>query len=270
MGTGRLLSTGSPTVGTGRATASVTRLPGDFPLIRKEFRAGVEDPAHWAYWRREQLAYSSRLLPDGPEFRAPKCYGISAGVVYLEDVIGRPEHPAVAARRLGAWQAHTEIPKVDWLTGHQLAQRITAKELDWRLVDADPRLAGIWARRFELLAELEGVPRVLSHGDFHRDHLIAAADTTVVLDWATLGMSPVGADLAHLALSTLEDLWEPYLAGLGGRFDAEAVRVGYQITLALTGTSRVHWMRSRGVEELPEAYEDFVLRASGNSCIPSP
>jgi hypothetical protein len=80
----------------------------------------------------------------------------------------------------------------------------------------------------------------------------------VVFDWATLGVSPVGADLAHLALSTLDDLVADYLVGLEGRFDPAAVRAGYRTTLALTGASRVHWMLSRGVP-VPQGYEDFLL-----------
>jgi hypothetical protein len=194
----------------------------------------------------------------GPGLVAPRCYGVVDDVVYLQDVVGTPESPHVAARRLGAWQAGTPVPDLPWLAGHQLAQRVAVSDLDWAAVDADPRLASIWSRRHELLAALRSVPDVLSHGDFHIGHLVAADDATVVLDWATLGISPVGADLAHLALSTLDDLVADYLAGLEGRFDPVAVRLGYGTTLALTGASRVHWMRSRGVP-VPQGYEDFVL-----------
>ena len=101
-------------------------------------------------------------------------------------------------------------------------------------------------------------PEVLSHGDFHIGHLVAADDATVVLDWATLGISPVGADLAHLALSTLDDLVADYLVGLADRFDPEVVRVGYRTTVALTGASRIHWMLSRGAP-VPRGYAEFVI-----------
>ena len=94
---------------------------------------------------------------------------------------------------------------------------------------------------------------MLSHGDFHIGHLIAADDVTIVLDWGTLSAAPVGADLAHLALSTGADLLDPYLAGLGGRFDAALVARGYRVTMALTAASRVHWMRSRDMP-IPESY----------------
>jgi hypothetical protein len=81
--------------------------------------------------------------------------------------------------------------------------------------------------------------------------------TTVALDWATLGTGPVGADLASLALSTCRDLLGHYLADLNGRFDKPVVELGYRVTLALTGASRVHWMLSRGVQP-PNEYVEFV------------
>jgi hypothetical protein len=235
-------------------------------MVRKEFRplatgrhaAGAADPRHWAYWRRESLAYASGVLPTGPGLAAPRCYGVVDDVVYLQVVEGAPESPRVAARRLGAWQAGTPVPDLPWLAGHQLAQRLAVSDLDWAAVDADARLASIWSRRHDLIAGLRSVPEVLSHGDFHIDHLVAADDATVVLDWATLGISPVGADLAHLALSTLDDLVADYLVGLADRFDPEEVRVGYCTTVALTGASRIHWMLSRGVP-VPHGYVDFVI-----------
>jgi len=261
--------------GTGAATGAVTRLAGRaraggrehaFSLIRKEFRplsggrhaAGALDPRHWAYWRREPLAYASGVLPRGPGLAAPRCYGVVAAAGFLQDVGPAGESARVAARRLGEWHASAPIPEVPWLAGHQLAQRLAVTELDWTGVAAAPRLASLWAERAGLLAALHSVPGVLSHGDFHIDHLVAAGDTTVVLDWATLGVSPVGADLAHLALSTYEDLMPDHLAGLGDRFAEDAVRTGYRTTLALTAASRIHWMASAGIR-MPDGYVGFVL-----------
>ncbi|GAA3234443.1 phosphotransferase family protein [Nonomuraea helvata] len=265
--------------GTGAATGAVTRLSGvarcggdevPFSVVRKEVRpvrsgrhapyAG--DPRHWAYWRREPLAYASGLLPTGPELAAPRCHGVVGDVMYLADVRGRPEQPGRAARRLGAWQARAAVPDVPWLAGHQLAQRLLAAGA-WTPVDADPRVARLWRRRDELLAELARLPVVLTHGDFSAGNLMDSAGVTVVLDWATLGAAPVGADLAALALTTFMDPVEDYLAGAGGRFERADVELGYRATLALTGAGRVHWMLSRGMR-LPDGYEDFILsRAPG-------
>lgn len=259
------------TGGTGAATAAVTRLRVWFEgeeapirLVRKDFMPlstgrhaeAAADPRHWAYWRRELLAYESGAVPAGPGLAAPHSYGTTDQSLYLQDVSGEVEEPRVAARRLGTWEAGAAIPDVPWLAGHQLAQRIAVSDLDWSKVESP--LASVWPRRHEILADLRAVPTVLSHGDFHAVHLIAGGDTTVVLDWGTLGLSPAGADLAHLALSTLDDLFDDYMAGAGSRLDPAAVRLGYRSTLALTAASRVHWMRSRGVP-VPAGYEEFVL-----------
>ena len=89
-------------------------------------------------------------------------------------------------------------------------------------------------------------------------NLHVVGDDVVALDWATLGMEPVGFDLAHLALSTGADPMPSYLAtdvsALGG---PERVRDGYAASLALVGASRFHWMLARGIEP-PDWYADFV------------
>ncbi|WP_063828714.1 aminoglycoside phosphotransferase family protein [Actinopolymorpha alba] len=261
--------TGAATAGVARVTARVRYAGNVHPivLVRKAFQpltsgphaSASTDPRHWAYWRRELLAYQASLLPTGPGLAAPRCYGVAGNEIYLEYVSGPAESPHLAGRRLGAWQASTPIPELPWLAGHQLAQRIAVSELDWTTVPADPRLVALWSRRHELLAKLRGVPTVLSHGDFHAGNLRACADTedTVVFDWGTLGISPVGADLAHLALSSFDDLVDDYLAGAAGWFASDSVRTGYEVTLALTGASRLHWMLSRGVP-VPDGYADFV------------
>jgi hypothetical protein len=99
------------------------------PLTGGRHAAAATDPRHWACWRREPLAYAAGLLPSGPGLSAPRCYGVVDDVVYVADVTGQAESPAVAARRLGAWQAATAVPDVPWLAGHQLAQRIAVSSL---------------------------------------------------------------------------------------------------------------------------------------------
>ncbi|WP_204056943.1 phosphotransferase [Microbispora corallina] len=260
----------------GAATGVVTRLSGlaqldhdqvAFTVIRKACRpvtagrhaAGAADPRHWAYWRREPLAYASGLLPEGPGLTSPRCYGVIDDVIYLADVGTTPQSPHVAAHQLGRWQANSTVPDVPWLSGHQLAQRIAVSELDWTGMDVHPHIPALWRRRRELLKRLDGVPRVLVHGDFSGGNLIAADDGagTVVLDWATFGVGPVGADLASLTLTTLGRHLADYLDGSAGCFDAGDVELGYRVTLALTGAGRIHWMLSRGMT-LPAGYIDFI------------
>ncbi|WP_155368541.1 hypothetical protein [Catellatospora vulcania] len=144
-----------PLGGDGAATAAVTLLTGTlrrgqtehpFALVRKQFRplpsgrhaSGSHDERHWAYWRRELLAYASELLPTGPGPAAPRCLGVTDDAVYLAQVTGPRADPRTAARQLADWQTRTPVPDVSWLAGHQLAQRIAVTELDWTAVDAPP------------------------------------------------------------------------------------------------------------------------------------
>ncbi|MET9022388.1 phosphotransferase [Actinopolymorpha sp. NPDC004070] len=176
--------------------------------------------------------------------------------VYLEHVPPAAADGELAAKHLARWQSETTTPGVPWLSGHQLAQRIEATHLDWSAVE-DARAEALWSDRGRLLARLASVPMVLSHGDFHLDNLRADAGDTVALDWGTFGLAPVGADLAHLALSVREDLVPAYLAAVGGRFEEHQVVDGYRCTLVLVGASRVHWMLARGIEP-PQGYVDFL------------
>jgi Phosphotransferase enzyme family len=270
------VTTKTPLAGsTGAATSRVTRIRGtaqctdgrsrSFALVRKEISPlssgphveAARHPRHWAYWLREPFAYASGALPSGPGLSAPRCYGVIDTTIYLEDVTGRRESPGRAAYRLGRWQATAVPPDVPWLGGHQLAQRIVVSDLAWSGVAADERAVEIWNRRHEILAMLERVPVALTHGDFHLANLVHKQGETVVLDWGTLGLSPVGADLAHLALSTLSDVTSDYLAGVQRTFSTEAVLAGYRGTLALVGASRLHWMLAAG-HDVPAGYLDFV------------
>jgi hypothetical protein len=247
--------------GTGAATATVERLSADTgrgpvtvvaktlrPLASGRHAAGAGDPAHWAYWRREALAYASGLLPAGPGLRAPRCYAVAGDTVYLEDVPDHPEDVATAAARLTEWQARTPIPDAAWLARDQLAQRIAVSVLDWAAAGLDPALARIWARRHELLGQIADAPTVVSHGDFHGGQIRAVGEDTVVLDWGTFGVAPAGADHAHLALSAVADL----SAALPG-----PAKPGYRVTLLLTGASRAHWMAAHGVP-IPPGYVDLI------------
>jgi hypothetical protein len=262
----------------GAATGTVTRLLGaarwgdhcvSFTMIHKACRplterrhaASAADLRHWANWQREPLAYSSGLLPAGPGLAAPRCYGVIDHDIYLADESSTPESPSTAAHRLGRWQAGTTRPDtLPWLSGHQLAQRIAVSDLNWANLDVHPRIPALWEQRDELLEHLSQLPQVLVHGDFSQGNLRASDDgrTTIVLDWATLGTGPVGADLASLALTTLGRHLPDYLDGLDGRFTAADVAFGYRATLALTGASRIHWMLTRGVTP-PTHYTDFII-----------
>jgi len=241
---------------------------GSVSVVRKTFRplssgrhaVASRAPDHWAYWRRELLAYPSGLLPRGPALRAPRLLGTVGDVLYLEYVGEIRPSPEQAAHDLGRWHQQDRGRAEPWLARHQLAQRLAVTDLDWSTVDVDSRLPEIWDRRHELLAALGSVPSGIAHGDFSTGNLRTDGTTTVALDWATLGVSPVGTDLAHLALASLTDSLVPsYRQGLQGRYRADDIDLGYRTTLVLVGTSRVHWMASRSIAP-PPGYVDFVCQ----------
>lgn len=259
----------------GAATGQVVRLVGEFrsgngetepfTLIRKTLRPVTSgrhapfanDPGHWAYWRRELLAYPSGILPNGPGLSAPRCYGIEGSDLYLEDVGSEPETADRAAAHLAAWQAGTPVPDFPWLTQDQLGQRLDVTDLDWSAVDADSRVVRLWDRRDILRDRLAGLPRVLSHGDYSLGNLTARGADTVAFDWSTLGIAPVGADLAHLALSASQDPTTDYLEAASATWREQDVVDGFRSTLALVGASRTHWMLSGG-RDVPIWYVDFI------------
>lgn len=103
-----------------------------FELRPPEADAEANDiPSDYAYWKREPLAFESRLF-DGLSggLRAPDCYGVDwrghdAALVWLEELTDDPagdwpiERYAVAARHLGdfngAYLAGRPLPDETWL-----------------------------------------------------------------------------------------------------------------------------------------------------------
>lgn len=240
-------------------------------LVRKSFSKLGSGPHatasrrldHWAHWGRELTAYRSGILPTAADLRAPRLFGVVDETLYLEYVGDQQPTAAQAAVGLGRWHHadHTADHAEDypWFARHQLAQRLAVSDLDWSTVDLDARLREIWQRRSAYLSDLKALPWSITHGDFSTGNLRLHGGDLIALDWATLGVSPVGFDIAHLALAALDNsLVEDYLHELQGRYEADAVHFGYRITVALVGASRAHWMASRSIP-LPPGYLDFIL-----------
>lgn len=258
--------------GTGAASGRVELITAELPgtvaqrLIRKTFEplhtgphaAGSQSPDHWSYWRRELIAYPSGILPQGPALRAPRLFGVADDALYIEYVGERPATTEEAASSVGRWHRRDHTPNQPWLANDQLAQRIAVTRLDWSAVEVDRRLPALWDQRHDWLSQVDALPRCITHGDFSTGNLRVDRSGVIALDWATLGLSPVGFDLAHLALATQDESLLPiYLDGLTGRFRAADVELGYRITVCLVGASRAHWMVSRSLP-LPAGYTDFI------------
>lgn len=205
-----------------------------------------------------------------------------------------PRH-LLAARHLGAFNGtylgQRPLPSCPWLGREYLRQRIEQTDAagglplfddptTWRhdllrgAFDADTgeRLSRLWAERHRLLDALDRLPQTLRHGDAHRSNLFARRvhtgdEVTTAIDWGTMGIGPVGAELVEVALGRFvatellateetggtggtggteiaERLFESYVDGLraaGWTGDAKLPRFGFAATTALTGASRLHW-----------------------------
>ena len=103
------------------------------------------------------------------------------------------------------------------------------------------------------LAKLDSLPETLSHGDTYPTNFMSRIDKsgreqTVALDWALLGLQPLGYDLGQFvfgAISSLksvereeiiDSLFEAYVQGLrdeGVSLEMELVRYGFVVSAAL-------------------------------------
>lgn len=233
----------------------------------------------WSLPMREPLAYDSGLLETLPPFlRAPRClrYDRQGGRhhLWLED-LGSDDAPwslsdyARAARQLGrfngAYLEQRPVPSVAWLSrdwlrswlaegaaaidelprhrGHPLVRRVYPPNLC-------RELARVWTHRESLLQALDRLPQVLCHHDAFRRNLFLRSGQLFAVDWAFLGIGPVGSELAPLVSASATFLgigraqWEALertataaygqgLAGAGWRGPPELPRFGFAASSAL-------------------------------------
>jgi hypothetical protein len=189
----------------------------------------------------------------------------------LEDVDGRPgeewdlDDYGAAAEALG--RAHAPfltgrpLPDYDWLSRRFLREYSVEKPVDWNLLDDDrawaqplvrdhfpPELREgarrLHARREELYAVSEALPRTLCHLDFWPKNLFRRPDGAIVaIDWGFAGDGSIGEDVGNLILDTVFDHFQPaarlpmieaavfdaYVSGLRSgewRGDPKLVRLG--------------------------------------------
>jgi hypothetical protein len=252
-------STGAATVGVWRA-----RLGGRSVAVKRlaapteHDPAELSDPHHFAYWRRPADVVVSGLLDGVPGLRCPHgsavqedVEGITLTTPWVEDAANSGLYVAHALGRF----AGADLGDAGWLARNQLADRLhrTERRGGWptlaRTTVADVADA-LWHRRAALLASAAALPQVAQHGDPVPANLPGRQDDHVVaIDWATVGIAPVGADLGYFALSAREEfepLLDAYVAGLpaGLATRAEAAH-GARVTAVYTVLSRAEWALAR-------------------------
>lgn len=241
--------------------AVVKRVTAPFPGEPGE----LDDPRHFAYWRRPVEVALSDCVTRTPGLRAPAATRVEeddeGATLWHPWVEPEPVPGPFVARALGRF-AGTEPPDLPWLARDQLADRIArvAHRGGWQtlarttVADVADRL---WQRRHGLLEALRELPQVLQHGDPVPANLIARdGDRVVGVDWATLGIGPVGADLGYWALAAREDfetLLEAYLDGMpAGLATRDHVLLGARVSTAYTALTRADWALRR-VADAPGA-----------------
>ena len=240
-----------------------------------------EDQTHWNYWKRELYVYQSGLLEVLPEgMAAPRCYGVeelpgNIALMWLEDIRDSMdsawplERYSLAARHLGRlngmFTSDHSIPAIPWLSLDRNRQWVTPPAI-WEAIPWDhPRVLRRYPtngantfRRILLenecfLTRLDHLPRTLSYGDTYPTNFMSrrlpdGSQQTVALDWALLGIQPLGDDLgqfvygAQMNLPEIrqeeikESLFENYLDGLreyGCQVEPKLVRFGFVASAAL-------------------------------------
>ena len=192
----------------GRGRDSGRELPWSVVLKLANAPAQEPQPAHWNYWKREYLAYQSRMLDRLPgPLAAPRCLGVAEYAdqgtwIWLEDLgEGSQEtwslpHYAQAAYQLarfnGAYLTQQWVPDYPWLNPGLLRQ-VVARDSDVARV-MDPSQPGnawengvvdqafsaalrdkvlqIWADAAHFVAALDQLPQTLCHNDAHRQNLM--------------------------------------------------------------------------------------------------
>ena len=240
-----------------------------------------DDQTHWNYWKRELLLYQSGLLESLPEgLVAPRCYGAvelpnQVAMLWLEDIhdayagVWSLERYALTARHLGRLNGRYLVepvkPVFPWF-GRQRSRQWVVGLSGWQTLPWDhplvrkryPRPEQNSFRRMldeneRFLVKLDGLPQALGHGDtyptnFMSRHLANGLEQTVALDWALMGIEPLGDDLGQLVFGAqtnlleirgedvTETLFAAYLDGLGDmgcRIEPSLVRFGFAAAAAL-------------------------------------
>lgn len=215
--------------------------------VVKRLVPGVEDVRHHAYWERQALVAESGIVARTPGLRSPKYYRVlrdAEGITLLSEYVETaPVDPLSLAQALERFAA-ASLEEPSWGARDVLRDRLATVEArgGWSVLlqheEVPPSLRDtirtLWERRSAVLAELDALPRVPTHGDAHPLNLSGRhGDDVVALDWEQFGFGPTGFDLGYLLIAV--DNPEELLPG------DSPVRRGAILTAALTAVSRAAW-----------------------------
>lgn len=253
---------------------------------------GSADPDHPQWWGREAVFYRHELAGSGwsPEARAADCYAIDDhdnGVrdLWLEDVdeipLARADYDRVVAA-LARWQLHHREVDEPWLSHDWIPAHLQRRSLDntetldhpgWsKLFDVgfteavrdsvrsrvtDPLVAA------QILNEL---PQLLTHYDFHHMNIGQADGQAVIIDWATVGMGPVGHDVGFMLIDhgpelgpDLPKAWnhlvDVYTAALPSA-DSELTPAQIRRSVAISNVIRHGWVIDHALSLADQIAED--------------
>ncbi len=264
---------------------------------------GGEDPTHWNYWKREPLVYRSGVLNNLPQgLAAPVCYAVeelpgNMAHLWLEEIrdmyngAWTLQRYSLGSRHLGRlngmYSTKSSYSEYPWLgkgTNRQWLQMLFSDDLRWdhplmlrRYPEPDTNpFIQLVLQNERFLGKLDFLPVTLSHGDTYPTNFMSRIDRggreqTVALDWAFLGLQPLGDDLGQFVFGAISNLnsvsgadivntlFEAYVQGLrdeGCNLDVESVRYNFVVSAALRGGLFQLFMlgqeiEQRGVESVP-------------------
>jgi hypothetical protein len=220
----------------GTAVLKVVRPPSAEPIGSPAWQTS-DEPTHWNYWRREDVAYTTGFATSvyadagivAPALLDRGVRPDGAIELWLADARGAPgtswpvSRLARFAHQLGTAQARyvDRPPQLPWLSRRWLAQYLAhgpsrgvwiSGDKHWNhpIASAWPssvrqELRRLWARRDTVLARAEATQRTLCHLDVWPTNLIEHGDTTVLVDWSFTGEGGVGEDIANLIVDSVAD-----------------------------------------------------------------
>ncbi|MBU1801645.1 MAG: phosphotransferase [Actinobacteria bacterium] len=247
------------TVGVWRAAV------GDHPVVIKRLAVPsphdpgeLSDPRHVAYWRREADVLATGVTARTVGLCAAAATveedaeGITITREWVEDAAATGLFVALSLGRF----AGSDLPRPTFLAQGLLRSRLAATQ---HRAGGWPTLArttvadiadSLWSRRETFLSALEALPQVPAHGDPTLANVPGRrGDDALAIDWATLGVGPVGGDLGFFSLGAREEfepLLDAYLMGLpDGVAARDDVLLGAQITAVYTALGRAEWALAR-------------------------